>query len=152
MIFNGKQEKEEIEKAGTGRMELWVNGLKFFTERPIIGFGPENLGKKYFEKNISQDRPHNLIIQLLTTSGLPGCILYVLAIGIIVKRSFKSLKMENKIHIISHFTVVGYLISAMFANSMYYTSPYFFILLGILMCETLKEMKKEKETKIEKTK
>ena len=30
------------------------------------------------------------------------------------------------------FTIIAYLISAMFGNSMYYTSPYFFILLGML--------------------
>lgn len=37
------------------------------------------------------------------------------------------------------FMVIAYLISAMFGNSMYYTSPYFFILLGFLMGENLKQ-------------
>ena len=139
--------EEDWQKAGTGRMELWVNGLKFFTERPILGYGPENLESKFEAVHINQDRPHNLIIQLLTTSGFIGCLLYLLAIGIIVIRSFKVLNSENKIHFISHFVMIGYLISAMFGNSMYYTSPYFFIMLGLVFCETIHEYQKVNDKK-----
>ncbi len=88
---------------------------------------------------ISQDRPHNLLIQLANTSGIPGLILYVTAVGIILIRAIKTMNENNSLHIVLLFTLVAYLISAMFGNSMYYTSPYFFILLGFLMCENVKE-------------
>ena len=39
----------------------------------------------------------------------------------------------NNIFLAVYFAVIAYLISAMFGNSMYYTSPYFFILLGMVM-------------------
>ena len=129
--------KAEWGNAGTGRMILWKYGLQFFKERPILGHGPENLGDKYLKVGINQDRPHNLLIQLATTSGLPGLILYISAIGVILVRSFKKIKMENQLHVISMFSVIAYLISAMFGNSMYYTSPYYFILLGMLMSELI---------------
>lgn len=74
------------EKAGTGRMLLWEYGIKFFLEKPILGHGPENLENKYANVHIDQDRPHNLLIQLLTTSGIPGLLLYCSAIRI---NSFK---------------------------------------------------------------
>lgn len=79
--------KSDVEKAGSGRMALWVNGVKFFLQRPLLGYGPENLEAKYAEVNIDQDRPHNLIIQLATTSGLPGLILYLLAVRYYYKKS-----------------------------------------------------------------
>ena len=69
-----------FESAGTGRMKLWKYGMKFFLEKPILGHGPENLGHKYGEAHINSDRPHNLLIQLLTTSGIPGFLLYCSAI------------------------------------------------------------------------
>ncbi len=79
MILKGKTDNG-WEKAGTSRLLLWKNGIQFFLERPILGYGPENLEVKYLEQGINQDRPHNIIIQLLTTSGIPGCILYISAI------------------------------------------------------------------------
>lgn len=150
---NNDAEKEKLEqlaeKAGTNRIALWKNGIKFFLERPILGYGPENLGVKYAQIDISgekgQDRPHNLLIQLATTSGIIGLISYVTAIGIILVRGLKKIKLENSIHIISFFVVVSYLISAIFGNSMYYTSPYFFIFLGFLMSENINDVKLERD-------
>lgn len=139
-IESGLLENEkDWEKAGSGRMKLWKYGIEFFLQNPVLGYGPENLKAKYAEVNIIQDRPHNLIIQLATTSGFPGLILYIIAIGLIIKRGVKNIDLENNIHTTTLFTVIAYLLSAMFGNSMYYTSPYFFILLGFLMYENIKK-------------
>ena len=129
----------KYQSAGSGRLELWINGIKFFAERPILGYGPENLEVKYREVGILQeDRPHNLIIQLLTTSGIPGCVFYLLALGIIIIRGLKNIDMNNTILVACLFTVIAYLVSSMFGNSMYYTSPFFYIILGVLMKEIIK--------------
>jgi len=148
-VIYGKEEIEEsFDKAGTGRMALWVNGIKFFLERPILGYGPENLEAKYATANLwyrGQDRPHNLLIQLATTSGVIGLVTYVSAVSIILIRGLKRSKLENSIHVITLFVIIAYLISAMFGNSMYYTSPYFFIFLGVLMSENMKNMKKNEK-------
>ena len=135
-IIKDETEKE-IEKAGNGRIELWKYGIKIFLKNPILGYGPDNLKEEYREYNINQDRPHNLIIQLLTTSGIPGLTLYICSIGLIIIRGFKRLKNDNILYEVLVFTIIAYLISAMFGNSMYYTSPYFFILLGILYKEEI---------------
>lgn len=135
-ILNKDDEKieKEFEKTGTYRMVLWKYGLQFFAENPILGYGPDNLGTKYDSVGITdQDRPHNLLIQLATTSGLPGLILYVIAVGIIIIKGIKEFLKKDEKGQVFLLVVITYLISAMFGNSMYYTSPYFFIFLGFLM-------------------
>lgn len=136
---------EAYKQAGSGRMEIWIDGLKFFAERPIFGYGPENLRLLYEANGVDQDRPHNIVIQQLTTSGLIGCLLYFTALGSILLKGIKKFESNKKILGVCLFTVISYIISAMFGNSMYYTSPYFFVILGMLMNEILK---KESENKI----
>ena len=53
--------------------------------------------------------------------------------GIIIKRSVKNFNIEDTVQVVSLFVIIAYLISAMFGNSMFYTSPYFFVFLGFLM-------------------
>lgn len=71
--------------------------------------------------------------------------------GIILKRALGKIKnnMDNEILLITFFSIAGYLISAMFGNSMYYTSPYFFIILGFLMCEINDKRNEKNEAKKE---
>ena len=146
-VFNIEEDNPELEenfeKAGTSRMLLWKNGIKFIKERPVIGYGPDNLKEKYESVSIKQDRPHNLIIQLATTSGIPGMILYVAAVGIIVVKGIRNLINDNGSGKIFLIIVITYLISAMFGNSMYYTSPYYFVFLGFLMNCNLYEQKEQ---------
>ena len=132
ILLDDTQKSSNWEEAGSGRARLWKYGVIIFMQKPILGYGAENLESEYAKYNINQDRPHNLIIQLATTSGLPGLLLYISGIGLMLFRGFKRLNKESDIYIVLYFSVIAYLISAMFGNSMYYTSPYFFILLGFL--------------------
>lgn len=139
-----KKRKEVIEnnfqKAGSFRMQIWLHAIEFILEKPIIGYGPDNLEGEYLQLRINQDRPHNLIIYLACVSGIPGMLLYVTAVGIIVVKGIKKLFSNNSEGTIYLIVVITYLISSMFGNSMYYTSPYFFIFLGSLMqCNLIKK-------------
>jgi len=129
---------KDFGKVGTNRMALWINGINFVKESPLLGYGPDNLNPLYADVGIHQDRPHNLLIQLATTSGIPGMLLYVTAVGIIVVKGIIKLLKNDKGKIVL-LIVVTYLISAMFGNSMFYTSPYFFIALGSLMNSNLEK-------------
>ena len=144
-LINNKTQNTNWEKAGSGRAKLWKYGIIIFLEKPILGYGAENLEAEYARYNIEQDRPHNLIIQLATTSGLPGLISYLSGIILILIRGVKKLKEKNNIYLVAYFAVIAYLISAMFGNSMYYTSPYLFILLGYIFNKCIT---KDNETKI----
>lgn len=134
---NNQKTLQLAEKAGSTRIKLWINGINFFIDNPILGYGPDSLKTKYLEVGINKDRPHNLLIQLATTSGIIGLLTYTIAIGIILIRGVKKIKFDNPLHLTVLFVVISYLISAMFGNSMYYTSPYFFIFLGLLMNENI---------------
>jgi len=149
-IMNIETEQKAIEevdkkfdKAGTNRMKLWTNAIDFISKKPIIGYGPDNLRGQYLIKGIDQDRPHNLIIYLACVSGIPGMLIYFTAVGIIVIRGIKKLFKENAKEKIFLIIVIAYLISSMFGNSMYYTSPYFFIFLGSLMNSNLNKIEEK---------
>ena len=144
-FLDSKTQNTDWEKAGSGRAKLWKYGIIMFLERPILGYGAENLEAEYAKYNIKQDRPHNLIIQLATTSGFPGLMLYLSGIALILIRGSKRLRENNSIYLAAYFAVIAYLISTMFGNSMYYTSPYFFILLGFIFNKD-----KTRENKTEK--
>lgn len=132
--------EKNFEEAGTYRMGLWMNAIDFIAKKPIIGYGPDNLSTQYKKVGIfTQDRPHNLLLYLACVSGIPGMILYVTAVGIIVVKGIVHLMKKNKNGMIYLVVVITYLGSSMFGNSMYYTSPYFFIFLGSLMNYNLKE-------------
>lgn len=74
------QEAETAAKAGSGRWEIWTHGLKFVAEKPIFGYGPENLGARYLAEGIAHDRPHNEFIQIAASLGIPALLFYLLAL------------------------------------------------------------------------
>ena len=113
---------------GSGRLRIWINSINRIIEKPILGYGIENITKQQISGGYG--RPHNLILQLCLFVGIPGAILYLTALAILILKKLRILtKLEPEIFI-SLSACIGYLISAMFGNSMFYTSPYFFITLG----------------------
>ena len=122
---------ETAGQAGSSRWKLWVTALDFIKNRPIFGYGPDSLGKPYEELNIKIDRPHNEYLQFAASLGIPALIFYLSALFLVFKRAFKNRKNISTNTIIALCSVLAYLVSAFFGNTMFYTSPYFFILLAI---------------------
>ena len=123
-------DNSSAKNAGSKRWELWTNGVDMIKNRPIFGYGPENLGKKYLARGINQDRPHNEYLQHALFLGLPALIFYMTAIFMLLKKWLTNLRNLNNTTFISGLAVVAYLCSAFFGNTMFYTSIYFFLLLG----------------------
>ena len=125
------ENNEDAGSAGSGRWSLWTHSLTFMMEKPIFGYGIENLEQAYLEEGISQDRPHNEFIQVGANTGMIGLILYVSAIAILYLDFFK-IKRKNQMLIVNFYVIItGYFVSAFFGNSMYYTTPYFMIFMGL---------------------
>lgn len=118
-------------KAGSSRWILWVNAIDFVKEKPLLGYGPDNLEEEYKKVNIKESRPHNEYLQHAVCLGIPALLLYLGSLINIFIRSFKQRKLLNESKIIALGATFGYLVSAFFGNTMYYTTPYFFIVLGI---------------------
>lgn len=125
------QKNETAEKAGSNRWEFWKYGVQFALEKPLFGYGPDNLGEKYLEVGITNDRPHNEIIQFAASLGIPAALFYILAMAIHFWNLFKNRKKLNSLIIGFYGIIFTYLVSSMFGNTMYYTSPFFFMFLGI---------------------
>lgn len=128
-----KNDKKEINKVGTGRGQLWKEAINYTLKHPIFGGGMECLKEYYKKKGVTyNDRPHNSILQVSSFIGIPGAIIYITLILYIAISNIKLLN-QDILHITTYFTAMSYFISSLFGNSMYYTSPYFMILLGLLI-------------------
>lgn len=116
--------------AGTGRWNLWTHTVKYITEKPILGFGLEGIGAR-LKSDANYDRPHCEFIQYAAFYGIPAAIAYICGTFSVF---LNGLKQKNHLDIYTITALVaafGYLVSSAFGNTMFYTAPYFFILLGI---------------------
>lgn len=119
--------------AGNGRWILWKGAIEIIRKHPVLGVGPDNLAGYYEIKGIPWDRPHNELLQIGASLGVPAMIFYLSALGLGFFQIFRNLKKMSKTEIIAVGAVGGYLVSAMFGNTMYYTYPYFLIFLAIAL-------------------
>lgn len=127
------KDEKATKRAGTGRGLLWKEAWNYTKEHPITGGGMECLNSYYIQKNVTyNDRPHNVILQISSFIGIPGAIVYIIFIGYIAIIGLKYIG-KDKYFTSIYFTGMCYFISSIFGNSMYYTSPYFMILLGLLI-------------------
>lgn len=130
--LNIASDAPEAASAGTGRWALWKSGVQFALMKPWFGHGPENLGALYHLYGpFDIDRPHNELIQLAASQGIPAMLLYIAGLSFHLRDFLRRWRGLNNLTI-GVFTIVGaYIISSMFGNSMYYTTPYFFLVLGL---------------------
>ncbi len=120
-----------IDNLGTERVLLWRLGIQFALEKPIFGYGPDNLGHLYGAVRYNlPDRPHNELIQFAASLGFPALIFYVTAIGSHVAAFFRSFRKLSIFHLALFASAGCYLVSSMFGNTMYYTTPYYFMMLA----------------------
>ena len=78
------------------RTLLLENAVKGFKSRPLFGWGPENFESAYYrnydprtlrysEYETRQDRPHNLVMELLATVGAIGFLAYAAVVFFAVR-------------------------------------------------------------------
>ena len=120
---------EDASSAGSGRILLWVTAVKMIGERPLFGWGPEMLYGEY-ARITGYDRPHNEYIQHAVFLGIPALLMYLAALLTLFIHQWKHLPKLQETTVIAAGAVVAYLFSAIFGNTMFYTTPYFFMLLG----------------------
>ena len=118
--------------AGSGRMELWLGALQFIGERPLVGYGPDNLTKRYTEIGVDLDKTHNEYLQYMAECGIPTLIFYITALALLYIRRIKILKSLSKVQLIFMAVVGVYLISAFFGNTMIYIVPHFWMALALI--------------------
>lgn len=121
---------ETADSAGSGRWKLWTETVKYIGEAPLIGHGVEGIADRLFEV-ANNTRTHNEYLQYAAFFGIPAALVYVAGVMCVFLNGLKN-KMKLDICTIAAITAAfGYLVSAFFGNTMYYTTPYLFILLGL---------------------
>ena len=116
--------------AGTGRWSLWTATVSYIKERPLFGWGIEGIGKRLEEETGYSDRPHNEYLQYAVFFGIPAAALYVSGVLSVYIKAFRRRANLDRTSATCLVAAFGYLVSAFFGNTMYYTAPFFFILLG----------------------
>lgn len=139
IIMIARKDKN-ADNAGSLRWVLWKKGIKISFYEPIFGQGPDSLGPLYKEQNIHfNERPHNIFIQLAASLGIPFMLMYIGLLTCIYSKNFKIRDKIKDSSLICICVTVAYLISSFFGNSMYYTTPYYVIFLGICSRRRKKE-------------
>ena len=93
----------------------------------------------------------SLIVQLAGTLGIVAPILYVLGVSFIFFAGLKTFKTWD-IYIYTGMAVmISYLFTALTGNSGFYTSGYFYIFVGLVVLELIKQKKIEQESVNTKT-
>ncbi len=122
------------------RLIAWTMGFRAFLDRPLFGWGWENFyyafnahyNPVFLRQGIGEtffDKPHNIIIEFLATTGIVGFAAYVFLIGVALWTTRRNLWM---------LVVLGlYVIQNMFAFDTVTSYIMFFIVLAYLDSERL---------------
>ena len=115
--------------AGNGRWGLWQFTLIYISEKPLFGFGCDGITERLYELT-KIPNPHNELLTYAAYFGIPAAILY--SSGVLVKM-FRTLKASDllSVNTIAAFAALGYFVSSMFGVAMFYTTPLFFVMLGL---------------------
>ncbi len=127
---------EDSGGAGSGRWRLWTLGITYGNRNFITGQGPDNLGMLYAQDAINNDRAHNEFIQYYATLGIVGVMVYV---GVLITYAWKFVidkGYHDLMNVLLFSIVVGYNVSALFGNTMYYTAPFYFVILSMATIRT----------------
>lgn len=127
------ENNENAVNAGSGRWVLWTYTVEELNKHPINylkGFGVEGLSDQMTKKT-QNSRPHNEFLQQVEFFGLPALILYVSSILLIYLHANKYYKLLNIPAMVALIASFGYLFQSGLGNTMFYTSPFFFSILGM---------------------
>lgn len=116
--------------AGSGRWWLWTHTAQYIGERPFFGWGANGIFDRLKEE-AGNSRPHNEYLQYAAFFGIPAALCYIAGI---VSVYVKGIKKRAELDIYTFAALAasfGYVVSACFGNTMSYTAPYFFIMLGL---------------------
>ncbi len=121
---------EENLTAGTSRWDLWLDAVDAIKNYPIFGDG------------WVLEKPHNEYLQYSAHYGLPTLIFYLVALIIIAVKALKNLKALSNTTLCLLGSVLAYLISAFFGNTMPHTIVFFILVLAFAITNIEAERKK----------
>lgn len=122
----------EADSAGSSRWRLWKGTVSHLGESPWLGFGVEGLLNTYHVGT-----PHNELLQYAEFFGIPATAFYLAAVVSVIAAVLRNSKKLSKMTLVCFCVAVGYFTSSMFGVAIYYTTPFFYIFLGLTYAELL---------------
>lgn len=136
---------EEADTAGTNRFYIWQRCVELIRQRPVFGFGVENMSLAMhmnFRDMIVQDfgtyrnwdKAHNEYLNIAVASGLPSLVLYL---GFVATALVRGWRKQKECPMLVPFVagVIGYLVQAFFNIQMIIVYYFFMASLGILVSQ-----------------
>lgn len=131
-VESAAETKEVSDNLGSGRGLLWKHTIRYISERPILGFGVEGIAERLIEdSNGLNSRPHNEYLQWAAFFGIPAALLYLSGVISVYVRAVKQRIDLSPMRVVALTAAFSYAASAVFGNTMSYTAPFFFALLGL---------------------
>lgn len=136
---------ENLEKAGSFRMFIWIRSLELVKENPLWGVGLEQLGYAFID-NYSEDmvkhwgrvmfvdRAHNEYLHIAVSTGIPSLFVYLVFLFMVLKAGWRNWKQDEMLLPV-YAAVVGYLVQAFFNISVVSVAYLFWIYMGFLVNE-----------------
>ena len=122
---------KNADHAGSGRWLLWKLTFGAILQKPLFGWGTEGIADILSSSAIHNMRTHNEYLQYAAFYGIPACLSYLSSVAVIYYRACRRLKSLSGYMAVALMGGLAYLISACFGNTMFYTTPFLFILLGL---------------------
>ena len=117
--------------AGSGRWIIWKYYLSLVKEHPCFGIGLDGVRTLDIGEVIKQNRPHNEYLQYAAYLGIPGMLLYFSSCLSVYIRAIKYRKHLDNLTLAALTAAFGYLVGAFFGNTVYNTTPFLYIMLGL---------------------
>lgn len=118
-------------QAGSGRWAIWVSTIEYIRTYPLFGIGFEGVLVKEIGSIIGSPRPHNEYFQYALFYGIPAAIAYCAGCFSVFYRAVINKAIISKATITALTGAFGYLVSALFGVTLFYITPFMFILLGL---------------------
>jgi hypothetical protein len=139
-----------LETLGSNRGYEWGATIPMLKDNVIKGSGPDNypiafnqddfvhkLNVGGWDSNMVIDKPHNLYLQIAINTGLISLLAFILLCGFYLISSlkiFSKLSSWNNEEVVGGaciISIIGYLFSALFNDSVVSVAPLFWMILGI---------------------
>ncbi len=122
---------------GHGRWKLWELTAEYIRQRPLFGYGCEGINEMLFADSTAINGVSNPHCEPLTYAaffGIPAALFYIGGCITAIAKGFRSSNNAAgtaNCSFIAAYAAAAYFISSLFGVAMFYTAPFFFVLLGI---------------------
>lgn len=136
---------ENLEKAGSYRMFIWIRSLELVKDNPLWGVGLEQLGYafidnysedmvQYWGRVMFVDRAHNEYLHIAVSTGIPSLLVYLAFLFMVLRDGWRNWRKDEMLLPV-YAAVVGYLVQAFFNISVVSVAYLFWIYMGFLVNE-----------------